>query len=307
MKKLLLIIFLFASTASFAQKIEVALTFDDFPFVPEIPADYSRIELVTKLMEVLKKHQIEGAVAFVNASRVEQSAEGRYILASWIKGGHFLGNHTWSHLDLNKTSFADFIADIVKNHIFLKDYGQNFLPYFRFPFLHEGNTQEKRDSVRDHLFSNYYRIAQVTVDFSDWVWNQPFIRCLGTKDEAELAWLRESFVSESIENLKVAQLLSKYLFNRQIKHIALIHPYAMSVEQLDLVLTSWKARGVKFISMEEATRDPVYYINPNVVRDFPYTFLNQLRLMKGLSNPPEVKEIYQRSGEIEQRLEKACF
>jgi peptidoglycan/xylan/chitin deacetylase (PgdA/CDA1 family) len=42
---------------------------------------------------------------------------------------------------------------------------------FRFPYLKEGNTREKRDGFRAFLDSNDYTTAPVSVDTSDWYYS----------------------------------------------------------------------------------------------------------------------------------------
>ena len=54
--------------------------------------------------------------------------------------------------------------------------GSNDYKYFRFPFLAEGETQEKRDGVREFLFHNGYKIAPVTLDFFDYDWGVSIFR-----------------------------------------------------------------------------------------------------------------------------------
>ena len=297
------------SIASFAQgkPLEVALTFDDLPFVTTVPDKQDRFELIKNVVAVLSKHKIKGVYAFVNGKRADDDPQGMRILRYWVRSGHYIGNHTYSHPDLNLLTSADYTANIDSNEKVLRHFAPAFRHFFRYPFLHEGNTQEKRDTVRAHLFRKGYAIAQVTSDFSDWVWNDPYIRCLKNGDTTSIAWLKEVMVSEAVENMRVSELLSDFLFGRQIKHIALIHPFALSVDRLDAILTSWENHGVKFIPFKEAVSDTAYAINPNVVRDFPYTFLNQIRLMRALQNPVAVKEIYQRSYEIEKRLGETCI
>lgn len=78
------------------------------------------------------------------------------------------------------------------------------------------------------------------------------------------------------------------LFNRDIKNILLIHINAMTASMLDELLTAYEKNGVKFISLSDALNDEIYKINPNVVGDRTYTFLNQIRASRGLKNPVSV-------------------
>lgn len=58
---------------------------------------------------------------------------------------------------------------------------------------------------------------------------------------------------------------------------------------LDDMLTAFEQKGVKFIDLTDALNDLVYTINPEIVRDRTYTFLNQIRLQRNLDNPSVVK------------------
>ena len=77
-----------------------------------------------------------------------------------------------------------------------------------------------------------------------------------------------------------------------IKNILLLHINCFTAEMLDDLLTAYERKNVKFISLTVALNDDVYQINPNIVRDRVYTFLNQIRLSKGLKNPDIVEKIY---------------
>jgi hypothetical protein len=62
---------------------------------------------------------------------------------------------------------------------------------------------------------------------------------------------------------------------------------------IDELLTNYENQNVKFIPLADALSDPVYDINPDVVRERVYTFLNQIRLSRGLKNPDIVEKLYQ--------------
>ena len=306
MKNLWLILFATLSTQLKADPLQIAVTFDDLPHVWATPPQgYSNENLIQDLISVLAKHKIPGVFAFVNAGKVKTESDKR-ILNSWIQHGHMFGNHTWNHADLNTSSSVDYINEIDRNHEFLTAYGQNFYPYFRFPFLHEGNTQEKRTSIRNHLNKSGYKISQVTIDHNDWEWYMPFKRCYEKNNQTQIKELREMYDSEAKENLRAAELLSRYLFKRSVKHIALMHPNVMTVEQLDSTLTNWSKAGAKFITLQEAMKDPIYEIDPNIVSNSPNLFTDQIRKMRGLKNPPEVLEIFKHTEEIEKSLETIC-
>jgi peptidoglycan-N-acetylglucosamine deacetylase len=231
--------------------------------------------------------------------------DGLNILEEWVNAGHYLGNHTYHHIDLAKTSVSEYIADIQKNEPILSQLTHNTnYRYFRYPFLAEGNTQDKRDGIRQFLFEHDYKAAPVTTDFFEYEWNDSYVRCLSKHDEKSIAWLKKSYLEQSSNALIISHELSQLLFNRDIKNILLIHINAMSADMLDDLLTSYEKQQVKFISLSDALNDDVYQINPNVVRERSYTFLNQILISKGLKNPDIVEKLY--NSLPEDQLDKIC-
>ena len=155
--------------------MEVAITVDDLPANGELPLGKSRMEIAKKMLAIFKKHHIENVYGLKNGKKVKETKNGFAIIREWLDAGHSLGNHTYSHIDLVNESSNDYIADIQKNEALLKKLSLNDYHYFRYPFVSEGNTQEKRDHVRKYLFNNGYKIAPVTVDFFEYEWNDPML------------------------------------------------------------------------------------------------------------------------------------
>jgi peptidoglycan-N-acetylglucosamine deacetylase len=108
------------STIAQARTIEVALTFDDLPFVSPTPPGQDRTQLIKDIIAVLRKHRIPKTFAFVNGERADGNREGMRILKYWVRSGHLIGNHTYEHPDLNLLSSADYIANIERNEQMLQ-------------------------------------------------------------------------------------------------------------------------------------------------------------------------------------------
>jgi len=283
--------------------MEVAITVDDLPG-GEQANNISRSMVSEEMLTVFKKHHINHVYGMMNGSKITNKQDLK-LLQDWIAKGNLLGNHTYSHMDLSKVTAEKFISDIKRNEILLmKLMGNKDYKYFRFPYLAEGNTKNKRDRVRQFLTNNHYKIAPVTVDFFDYEWNEPYIRCSNIKDKKSVDWLKESYLEQSLNALIIAHELSMMLFKRDIKNILLIHINGLSVSTLDSLLTAYEKRGIKFISLPDALSDPVYKVNPGIVRDRSYTFLNQIRLSRHLKNPKIVDKLYDMLPEGE--LEKLC-
>lgn len=273
--------------------MDIAITIDDIPGNGKLPPGVTRQDIAKKMLSTLKRHHLYGVYGFLNGNALETNPEEYQILNQWVEAGQLLGNHSYSHLDLAQTNLADYLLDIKKNeHLLEKFMPNNDFHYYRYPFLAEGNTAEKRNGVRQYLKDKNYHIAQVTVDFFEYEWNDPYVLCINQNNQKALHWLKENYITQAKNALIIAQSLSTMLYDRDIKHLLLIHINAFTAEMLDELLTIYEQHGVKFISLEEALSDGAYDSNPDIIGDRSYTFLNQMRLSKKLSNPEVVQNLY---------------
>lgn len=303
--KIILIFLLLISHFNLAYAIQVAITVDDLPTHGELPRGITRHAVMSKLLSAFKKHHLIGVYGMINGSKVKSASGGLSLLQQWIDGGQMLGNHTYSHLDLAAVNFNEYIVDIRKNEPILDDLmADNNYRYFRYPYLSEGNTQIKRDSVRQFLLVNGYKVAPVTVDFFEYEWNDAYVRCVDHNDKSAINWLKETYIEQALNALVISHELSLMLFNRDIKNVALVHINAFTAEMMDDLLAAYESMGVAFIDLPEALTDDVYSINPDIVRNRAYTFLNQVRLYRGLENPEIVKKLY--ASLPEDKLSKIC-
>jgi peptidoglycan/xylan/chitin deacetylase (PgdA/CDA1 family) len=263
---------LFAMTAWAAgpAKLKVALTFDDLPvnggLAPgDKPSDYARATIA-----VLKKHRVPPSYGFINARQLEWNPDGAEALKIWVAGGHPLANHTYNHLDLTKNTAADFQLEVLRNQPVLALLmppeafrGKHDWRWFRYPYLHEGDTLEKRREVRAFLANAGYRIAQTTLDFEDYMWNGAHARCVGKKDEAAIRWLRETYLKAAAEFTPFQVELSRRTFGRDINHVMLLHLGSFSSHILPDLLTLLKKQNFEIVTLEEAQSDPIYALDPD--------------------------------------------
>ena len=163
--------------AAFAAPSELAITVDDLPSAPEV------IQTIVSAMQAKSVPEVYG---FFNGATVgggEEASPQLEATRAWIAAGYPLGNHTFSHLDINRVSTETYLQDIVANEIPLRDFSQGMhFHLFRYPYLHEGGTREKRDAVRAFLRSKGYAVAPVSLDFQDWAWTEADMRCRRTGD-----------------------------------------------------------------------------------------------------------------------------
>jgi peptidoglycan/xylan/chitin deacetylase (PgdA/CDA1 family) len=85
-------------------------------------------------------------IGFVNEGRGGLAARDlRQILDLWLDAGADLGNHSYSHLNLNDIPLEQYTADILKGEPVLRAAlaaRSRKLEFYRHPFLHTGPTPE---------------------------------------------------------------------------------------------------------------------------------------------------------------------
>jgi peptidoglycan/xylan/chitin deacetylase (PgdA/CDA1 family) len=162
-------------------------------------------------------------------------------------------------MNLNQSSLADWEADVLRNEPILKAYMvDEDWHWLRYPYLAEGDTAEKREGARAFLRSHGYRIAAVTMSFGDYMYNEPYARCVAKKDSAAIAQLEDSYLKTADETIETTRSMSKTLYGHDIPYVLLMHVGALDARMLPRLLKLYRDRGFTFISLEEAERDPFY-------------------------------------------------
>jgi peptidoglycan/xylan/chitin deacetylase (PgdA/CDA1 family) len=267
--------------------LEMAITIDDLPAHGDTPAGVSRLEIARSVLGAFQASKLPPVYGFSNGYQLTFDPSSFDVFKEWRRSGNLLGNHTFSHVDLAHSTAEAYIADIAALDGLLAYVAPVPPPLkvFRYPFLSEGDTLEKRNKVREYLAGKGYLIAQVTVDYLDWAWAGAYVRCTANKDEAMVRWLREHVVEAARRHARHSQKVAKLVLGRDIRHILVLHISAFNALTLPNVLSALQADGVKFIDLQTAMNDPIYRINPNLPIPDGRTFLEQLVEVRNLANP----------------------
>jgi peptidoglycan/xylan/chitin deacetylase (PgdA/CDA1 family) len=268
----------------------MAVTFDDLPVHGAMPPGATRLEIAQSILKTLKREKLPRVYGFVNGKRAELDPPSLGALKAWRAAGQPLGNHTWAHLDLNKESAEEFEAEVSRNEPLLESLmGKGDWHWLRYPFLHEGDTVEKRRAVRAWLFAHGYKIAQVSMDFEDYLWNEPYARCRAKHDEASIAKLHDTFLSVADRYYGIFRQLSQSIYGRDVKYVLLMHVGAFDARMLPELLALYRAKGVKFISLQDAMSDPAYQDDPDIGEPSGGAFLELMMQKKNLKFPANTK------------------
>ena len=185
----------------------MAITFDDLPLNGELPPGVTRVQIARDTLDLLKKRHLPPAYGFINAKKLEGNSDAAEGLKTWV-AAEPVGNHTYSHMDLNANPAEAFEREIEQNEPALEllaKPGANW-HWLRYPFLREGETVEKRRAVRGYLQAHGYRVAQVTLDWEDYLWNSAYARCVAKNDMPSIAWLRTSYLETEAAYLDLGKI-----------------------------------------------------------------------------------------------------
>lgn len=243
-------------------KPRIAISFDDGS-TTNMPG-YSWKEWHSKILNHLEKHQIKGMLFAVGGQLNHE--KGKYVLESWKEAGHYLGNHTYSHPNFSSenVSLEDYKLDFSKNKRFLDQY-DNLLPYFRFPYLREGETEAKRDGFRQFLDDEGVQIAHVTVDGEDWYINNRLVNMLKQNPNADLMGFRNLYVQHHVDRARFNDSLAMVLTGRKIDHVLLLHHNLAAGLFLGDLLEALKVEGWELIDIELALQDSIYLNRPQTI------------------------------------------
>ncbi len=295
--KLFASFFLLMTTACIAQK--VAITFDDLPLNGGLPPGVTQVEITQETLAVLKNRRVPPVYGFINAKKLEGNLDAAEALHIWAASEPF-ANHTYGHIDLTTNPAEAFEREIEENEPVLELLAANDADWhwLRYPFLHEGDTLEKRRAVRAYLQSHRYRIAQVTLDWEDYLWNSPYARCAGKNDVKSIAWLRSSYLDIASSYLDLGRELAKRVYGRDINHVLLLHLGAFSSTILPDVLALLEKKGFKLVTLEEAESDPAYATDPDAESQYGGTLLEQWMDARKIKYPPVTEKPYKELKEI---------
>ena len=263
---------------------EIALTFDDLPSHDRLPPGETRVEIAQKIIAALKDAHVPPVTGFVNGLRLVDDPSSAPVLAMWREAGFPLGNHTYSHMNLDTNSVEDFEKDILANEPVLEKYaiGTDW-HWFRFPYLHEGNTSEKHYAIEAFLKGHGYKVAEVTLSFGDYAYNDPYARCAAKQDTAGLEKLKQSYMDGAAASLSLGRKLADQLYHRDVKYIMLLHVGGFQAVMLPWLLDLLHQNGFQLITLPEAAADPAYAEDPALNMNWDELFFQQILKSRHIS------------------------
>lgn len=265
---LIFLIILFVHLQSFSdqslenQKPTISFTFDDGS--TEDMGPFRLASWNQRILDQLSKHRLK--TILFSTGQNKSTARGRYVLKSWNDAGHSIANHTFSHPDFNseKNGLKKFREELLRNDDIIKQY-THYIQYFRFPYLKEGDTQEKVDGFRAILRNHGYQNGHVTVDASDWYISSRLLKRLKDNPKADISGFRAYYKQHLINRALFYDSISTCIVHRKIHHVILLHHNLAAALFLDDLIQYFKEHGWNVIDATEAYQDEIYQTVTKVI------------------------------------------
>ena len=282
---------------------QVAITFDDLPAVSLPAGQNCDLEALkdntSRLLTTLTSQRIP-TVAFLNEGRICKSLGPEALpelLKMWLDGGVELGNHTFSHVDIDATNLASYEADIIRGEAItrklLSERGKT-LRYFRYPFLNTGRDEPTKTAIDSFLSEHGYTVAPVTIGSNEWMFAAVYADAKERRDLHTMELVTDAYVPYMQKVFEYFEKASLKLFGHETSQILLLHASALNVDHLEPLIGMLRLRGYTFINLDEALKDSAYSSPDSYLGSDGYSSILRWAQTRGIPmrpRPPEPMSI----------------
>lgn len=282
-----------SNQSSGERRKEIAVTFDD------LPAAYGDLAvweaLTAKLLSSVQRQGVP-AIGFVNEGKLYRNGvlnpRAVALLRQWLDAGIELGNHTYSHIAIDRASLEQYQQDVIRGETvtrgLLAERGRK-LRYFRHTQLRTGPTLEYKQGLDNFLAARGYTIAPVTLDSNEYLFARVYSEAKARRDTATMKRVAEAYLPYMESVFAHFERLSQSFLGYQVKQTLLLHANELNADYFDSFAQMLKRRGYAFITLEQALRDEAYRL-PEAQTTRGLSWLHRWMLAKGLPMEPEPAE-----------------
>ena len=262
-----------------AAEREVAITIDDLPRGGDSGCDAAPLlGMTAKLLTPFREDRIP-VTGFVIGSRCPDiQAEA---LKLWLDAGAELGNHTFSHANLNDTPVSEYLTDIVRGEAAVASLTGVKPRYFRYPFLHAGADAQSHQVVIDYLNSHDYRNAPVTLDNSDYMFARIYAVALQKRDAERARRVAETYLTYMESIFEFFERRSVEVTGHEVPQTLLIHASQLNADEMPRLLAMMRRRGYRVVSLDRALEDEAYRLPDRYVGTGGFSWIHRWSMTAG--------------------------
>jgi peptidoglycan/xylan/chitin deacetylase (PgdA/CDA1 family) len=263
---------LLVAGAGRAHSENVALTFDDLPIYGPRGTIANAQAMTRRLTRGLVRHHLP-AIGFVNEIQLESPEREQRIalLTDWLDAGLDLGNHSYSHLSLNRTPVDAYIVDVARGEAvtsgLLAEHGRKE-HWYRYPYLKTGTSLETRQRFEGWLAQHSYRVAPVTMENSDWEFADRYDASLARHDKRTAARVRREYLDFTAQVVAWYRMAALQLLGRRPAFVFLLHASRLNAASIGTLSGILRRQDLHAVTLDQAMADPAYsipdtYIGPD--------------------------------------------
>ena len=242
MKTIIALFFLLLSSIGIAHIRAIAITIVDLPFVGE-GANFH----LNLIIDCIEKNHIPVTGFIIGESAGPNTWP---TLERFRQVGKGLGNHTYTHPSLDQRDADTYIEEIAHTDQKLKSLLTS-PKYFRYPYLAMGKGA-KKEQVLDYLATDDYRIAPVTIDSKDFVFNQQLLAVPELERREFLKELAPVYLDYILIQTIDAEKYNRANHFENRAQILLIHANLLNAYMLCEIINLYKELDYHFVSLEDA-------------------------------------------------------
>ena len=238
----------------------VALTFDDPP-LPDTSL-LSGEERTQKIIQALSDGGVDGAMFFAVSSRIDDSTLAR--MHAYAEAGHLITNHSHTHPNLHNVGAEAYSRDVRQAHEILSQL-PGFSPYYRFPYLNEGNNEQQRDEIRNLLTELGYKQGYVTIDNYDFMIDRLMREAFEADPDFDIGIAETIYLDMLLGAANHYDEMACKWLGRSPAHVLLLHENDAAALLLPALIDGFRKQGWTIIPALEAYEDPIASITPDTL------------------------------------------
>jgi peptidoglycan-N-acetylglucosamine deacetylase len=237
---------------------ELALSFDDAPLPDsDLMTGDARAEAI---ISGLAEAGVPRVVFFANPGRPTPNGESR--LRRYAAAGHFLANHSLTHPNLDDLTAEDYLANVAAADAQLRGL-PHYRHWFRYPYLSEGATAEKRDAVRAGLRRLHLKNGYVTINTWDWRLAALLDEAAGRGDHVDMEAMRALYIETVVQAADTYDAIAVRFLHRSPRHVILLHENDLAALYIGDLVAALRADGWTIISPDRAYSDRIARREPD--------------------------------------------
>jgi hypothetical protein len=131
-----------------------------------------------------------------------------------------------------------------------------------------------------------YTVAPVTIDNDEYVYAAIYAAALRRGDLEDAAKIAADYRRYMDTVVTFVEDVSRRLTGREISQVLLVHANTLNADHFAAVAASMRARGYRFVTLEEALKDEAYALPDTYVGNWGISWLHHWELTAGKKRSP---------------------